>query len=146
MDRYVETEEADEYISKYKLESGDWQEATSTAKEIALNEATRTLDRLNWKGLPASSENSFPRGTQTEIPDDIKNATIELAFSYIRGVDPDYEFDNLTVTSKKIGPVSSTSDSSIPKAYVMLGIVSPNAYRLILPYLASRDIMRVERT
>lgn len=147
MIRYVEVEDANEYIESYKIDRSDWESAPDGNKEIWLNKATRTLDSLVWKGVKADSEqtNAFPRGSETEIPQDIIDATIELAYAYSCGINPDIEFDNLSITSRKLGPVSTTSDTTIPKAYIIMGVVSMDAYRLIAPYLQSQRLQRLER-
>jgi hypothetical protein len=145
MIRYIEVEDADVYVQTYKIDRSEWESASTGSKEIWLNKATRALDSLVWKGIRANQTNAFPRGSETDIPQDILDATAELAFAYSCGVNPDLEFDNLSITSRKLGPVSTTSDTTIPKVFVILGIVSLDAYRLIAPYLQSQKLQRIER-
>lgn len=147
MVRYLEVNDADAYIQNYKVERSEWENASEGNKEIWLNKATRALDSLVWKSVRTDSlqPNAFPRGSETDIPQDILDATAELAFAYSCGVNPDLEFDNLSISSRKLGPVSTTSDTTIPKVFVILGIVSLDAYRLIAPYLQSSKLQRIER-
>lgn len=147
MTRYLEPTEAETYIQQYKLDTGPWYSATLSEQERALNIATRNIDKLAYKGVRADSsqENAFPRGNDIEVPQDIKDAATELAFALLDGVDPDIEFDSLTVENKRLGPVSTTSDVSIPRELIVAGIVSIEAWKLLIPYLRSQKEMRIER-
>lgn len=143
--RYIEPTEATEYLSLFHSDDHEWFSATDQEKTLYLNRATRTLNNLPWKGVKGDTANAFPRENQTEIPDAIKFACAEIAFTLAEGVDPAIEFDNLVVTSQKIGTVSITSDVRIPRAFVAAGVLSLEAWRLILPYLRYLGSVSLER-
>jgi len=148
MTSYVEVEDADTYILSYKLKRSAWINASETDKEIALNNATRIINKLPLLGTKTddSQENAFPRGGEANVPQDILDACVEIAFCLIDGVDPVKEFENLTTISKSYGSVSITSKEKVNKAYVAMGIVSLDAYILLLPYLRNLDTISVERS
>lgn len=143
MTRYIEADEATEYLSLYYTSDSEW--FSSSDQEIYLNRATAALNRLPWQGVAGDTENFFPRLDEEDVPEAIKKACAELAFRYAEGVDPSAEFDNLVVTSQKIGSVSITSNNKVMKTHIIAGIVSLEAWYLILPYLINQNALIVER-
>jgi hypothetical protein len=146
--QYVSESDATQYVNNNKLKRGPWLRASVEDRNIAIVMATRAINRLAYKGQRASSTqvNEFPRGTDTEVPQDIKDACAELAYAYLDGRDAEFEFDNLVVLGKRFGSVSTTSD---PKAtahrHVAAGIPSLEAWSLLLPYLKLPDTFEITR-
>lgn len=69
-----------------------WSDATDANKNLALVTATRTMNRQNWIGEKADSDNEleWPRSNiegvaDDAIPDKLKEATVELAISILAG-------------------------------------------------------------
>ena len=69
-----------------------------------------------------------------------------MAWSLIDGRDTELEFDNLTVISKRFGPVLTTSvTSSANRAHIAAGIPSFEAWKLLLPYMKDPSVLTVKR-
>jgi hypothetical protein len=144
---YINLAEADAYLYREKLDLAPWETASQHERETALRAATSAIERLPFRGAKASTSQTyqFPRGDDDDIPEDIRRACAELAFAFLDGVDPEFEYDNLIVTSKKLGPVSTTSTPNVSREHIVAGIVSATAWRLLRPYVRSFGSMRVER-
>lgn len=147
MANYITTEEADTFIASNKLQRDSWNRATDGDKTIAITMATRAIDRLVYKNEKTSStqENEFPRGSETSVPQDIKDACAELAFEFIDGRDRNIEFDSLTVQGSRFGPVTSTSKGKTNRQHIAAGIPSFEAWTLLIPYLVDISSMTVVR-
>ena len=94
-DCYVTLVESDSYIQKYMPDNWeDWVSLDAREKEAYLREATKRLDQyMLWDGYPTNPETQalqHPRAglidrfgnvvDENEILEDVKNATIELAY------------------------------------------------------------------
>jgi len=145
---YTTAEEADEYFSETRLDTTTWDALTATEKEITLVIATRAIDRLAYKGSKADEdqEQEFPRGTDEEVPQQIKDACAELAFAYAEGRDVKTESENVHVTSRKFGPVSITmKPDGLYREHLAAGIISLEAWYMLLPFLRNIDQIQVNR-
>lgn len=140
---YVTASAADAYFA-LRLRTGPWDDATSDDQERALTMATKAIDQLNYVGSKADAEqtNQFPRGDDTEVPQQIKDACCEIALALLDGVDPEKEFENLFSTSNAYGGVRTTFDRTTVPQHFIAGIASAAAWRLLLPFL--RDPMEVK--
>lgn len=96
-DSYITVADADLYFLT-RLESTDWTDASAGDKEIALKQATRTLDQMfNWAGTILVSTQALGwlrQGVynceeilldEDEIPTEIENATCEMAIYLLGG-------------------------------------------------------------
>ena len=151
---YISVAEANTYFSS-RLHKLAWDEATSNSKEIALTEATERIDRLRFGGWPVDDEqaNEFPRyydyaegaeGDET-VPEDIEKATAEVALALLDGVDPDFEFENLTVSSNAYSSVRTSRNTQLTPAHVAAGIPSALAWCYLLPWLAPDKQIQINR-
>lgn len=130
-----------------------WDEASSANKTIALTEATARIDRLRFSGDPVEDDQEleFPRyygdeadGTEI-VPDDIKIACYELAFTLLDEVEPDLEFENLGVVSHKYSTVQMSSNANAIFDHIAAGIPSATAWRYLAPYLADAKGIQLNR-
>lgn len=146
------------YISVYdaglyfdtRLNTQAWDNASDSDKIKGLAQATRSIDRLNFKGVKVSATQQFqwprilgPRNSSStgSIPQDIQMAVCELALSLLDGVDQDLEDQLIGSMSSAYATVRVTSDPKIGRDHVKAGIVSITAWRLLLPWLQnSREI------
>lgn len=151
---YLTVAEANTYFAS-RLHKLAWDEATSNSKGIALAEATERIDRLRFAGWPVDSEqvNEFPRyydyvdgaeGTET-VPEDIEKATAEVALALLDGVDPEFEFENLTVSSNAYSSVRTSRNTQLTPAHTAAGIPSALAWRYLLPWLAPDKPIQIIR-
>ena len=142
---YISVADANIYFSS-RLHKLAWDEATSSNKTIALSEATERIDRLRFAGWLVEDDqaNEFPRyydyaegadGTE-EVPEDIEKATAEVALALLDGVDPEFEFENLTVSSNAYSSVRTSRNTQLTPAHTAAGIPSALAWRYLLPWLA----------
>ena len=140
---YGDMAEAMSYFAK-RLHSQSWDDATSAERESALIQATRIIDAFAFKCDKTVSTQAleFPRGTDTEVPDDIKIAAFEIAINILDGRDPELELENLAVSSEGFSSVRTTYNrNQVPVEHLVNGVPSATAWRFIRPYLRdSREI------
>lgn len=137
MTAYATEAEAQTYLDTYKIFYRAWTDSSSTDHVKALNQATYIIDRLNFVGEKADEDQAlqFPRGTDTEIPDDIKNACTEIALALLDGINPELEFENLRMIAQGYGNVRSTHDPTLLPEHQVAGVPSLVAWQLLKPYL-----------
>lgn len=137
---------ADTYFDE-RLDSDVWVQASSTNKTKALATATRYIDALNFAGdkADAAQENEFPRGTDTVIPQAIKDATCEIAIALLDGVNIEYQAEQGNVESVKYGPGSLRKESDWIPEHITHGIPSIVAWNLLRPYLRDATTLTLKR-
>ncbi len=128
--------EADAYFRK-RLYSDLWSATNLTERKASLIQATRIIDRLNFLGDKASTEQEleFPRLGDSVTPDDIKIASFEIAYALIDGFDLEMETEDLAVVSEGFSSVRATYDRTIVQPHLAAGVPSMTAWRYLLPYL-----------
>lgn len=136
MTPYAQPNDADAYFLE-RLNVAAWTNASSDDKLRALKQSTRAIDRLNFVGEKHddAQSNQFPRGDDTVVPQDIVEATCELALVLLDGVDPNFEMENLQNASQGIGDAKVTRDTSYTMDHVRNGIPSIQAWMILLNYL-----------
>lgn len=135
-DFYGSLKDADLYFCN-RLNSKVWEQAEENDKKKALIEATRLIDRLNFKGSKADLTQwlQFPRGTDTLVPQDIKIACYEIGYRLLDDIDIEMEIDNLSVTSEGFSSVRTSFDRSPGSIHMRHGIPSAKAWFYLFPYL-----------
>jgi hypothetical protein len=170
---YGTVNEANTYFEN-RLYSTAWTSSNTTDRTNALIGATQIIDRLNFSGEKAtvydilydsdgdlvdpapsdadvraaylSQELEFPRGTDTNVPDEIKMACWEIAYALLDGVDPDMEAENLAVIGQTISSVRTTYDrNNVSMAHIANGVPSAKAWRLLKPFLRDFASYRMSR-
>lgn len=143
---YLTPVEAD-LIFAERLHAEEWDNASVEDQTKALIMATLAVDRLNFRGykVDEAQERQFPRGTDTDVPDDILRACCEIALKLLEDWDPDMEFTDLTINHHQFSFVRNTQDRSFAQEHVVAGIVSPTAWKLLLPYLRDASSVSVVR-
>lgn len=131
-----------------RLNTDPWDNASSSDRNKALIMATRLMDRLNYAGAKTDSAQTlqFPRGGDVDIPDDIIVANCECALALLDGVDPELEFENLSMVSQGMNSARSTYDRSQIPEHLLAKIPSAIAWGYIKPYLRDSgqlDLFRV---
>ena len=136
MANYATEADGDSYMTG-KLDSDAWDDAVSAEKQTALTQATRIIDRLNFIGAKnvATQVNQFPRGTETSVPTDIRDASVEIAFALLDGVNPELELDNLNVVSQGLSSARTNYNRSFSNPRIAAGVPSMVAWNLLRPYL-----------
>lgn len=163
---YITEEEVENYLGG-SMKASVWFAAPPAEKQAAIIEATRIINRLNFKGVPAAiyhaqidgtpqselrvladqQDLAFPRNEDTHIPRDIKAACCEIAFAILDGYNPENEMRALATVSESIGPLSlrATYDRTQALEWVLAGVPSPTAWQLLRPYLRDPRAVSVSR-
>jgi len=148
MGQYATLEEANAYFAT-RLHSGLWGATNPTDRNNSLIVATRIIDRLNFVGdktdVITPQELEFPRGGDVNVPSDIKNASYEIAFALLDGVDPEMETDNLAIVSEGYSSVRATYDRNAALPHLAAGVPSMTAWRYLLPYLRDDKSFNMSR-
>jgi hypothetical protein len=132
-----------------RLHSDGWDETSLSDRTAALTTATLLIDRLNFRGDKAVSTqaNEFPRGDDTVVPEDIKIACMEIAYSMlVDGRDPDIELENLAIVSEGFANIRDTRNDQFVHEHINAGIVSARAWKFIRPYLRNDKSFKITRT
>lgn len=147
VDSYVDLIYADAYFQK-KLYTEFWDEAADYQRTKALFEAAQRMDRLNFRGTKTDADQvlEWPR-TNTSfdtdvVPDDIKIANCEIAYSLLEGIDPALEYENLAAVAEGAGSMRTTYGRAYVPEHFAAGIPSHLAWQHLRPHLA--DIRRVK--
>lgn len=155
MNSYETVTNANTYFSN-RLHVMSWTDANNTDKTKALAEATIRLERLNFKGskVISTQELEWPRylteddetnGIITTIPDDVKKSCCELAFTLLDEIDPEKEFNNLSVISRVFSTVKTTYDRGMIPEHIAAGIPSKLAWSYVKPWLAKTGSIKLSR-
>lgn len=146
-DYYGLASDGDDYFNT-RLNVDAWGCETDDNKIKSLYEATRLIDRLNFRGNKSDvSQNlQFPRGGDEEVPTDILQATYEIALKLLDGVDPDLESDDLRTTTQGYSTVRVSKDTGWGQEYLQAGIPSSRAWHLLKPYLRDPTVIKINRS
>jgi hypothetical protein len=152
-----------------RLHSDFWFEQTTGDRTKALYTATALLDALNFKGrkhaeylvIEADPDNytdaqlrvanasqalEFPRDDDTTVPTEVNQATYEIAYSLLDGVDPDVELENIAVRSQAYAGVRTAYfRDQQPIEHLINGIPSARAWRIIRPFLRDETQIKLTR-
>ena len=171
MSQYATRVEADAYFTE-RLHSGLWDAALVANRNTALIQASRIIDDLDFKGMKnaafliwdpiklqiltdaqiltinnagATQALEFPRGADTDIPEDIKRATYEIAFALLDGRDVDADVEGLQQVSQGFSSVRTTYTRAYLPEHLVNGVPSPTAWRYLKRYVKDRAGVRVSR-
>jgi hypothetical protein len=130
-----------------RLETGVWDNAVVGDRTAALTMATKSIDRLNFAGemVDSDQEFQFPRADDTEVPQDILDATYECALAFLDGVDIELEQEMTGVNSDAYSGVRTTYDSYARQDHIKAGIPSYRAWMILLPYLRDPQEVTLRR-
>jgi len=148
MAAYMTVEEANTYMETYRLITSAWDAASATDHAKALAIATRMIDQLAFDGEKndADQEQQFPRGSDTSVPTEVKEACAECAYSLLDGVDIELEYDNIRANTMGFANVRSSQNSSMVPEHKVAGIPSFIAWLLLKPYLRTGGSVSLMRT
>lgn len=99
---YGTVNEANTYFTTLAFDRDSiWSEESDTNKTIALNEAARLIDNLNFAGdkFDSEQEHEFPRGDDEEVPVEVTYAAYEIARNILAGRDIELESETLEAIS-----------------------------------------------
>jgi hypothetical protein len=130
-----------------RLGSDAWEEAESADKLKSLKQATRLIDRLNFKGAKnsVSQDTEFPRGADTVVPNSVEFATYEIALMLLDELNLEYERDSLRTSEDRYATVRITRDTSWGPEHLQAGIPSAVAWDYLKPYLRDSKLVNLKR-
>lgn len=146
MNTYATNSQADEYFES-RYDSALWDGTSEVEKEKLLVTASRYLTNLNWAGDKADEDQvlEFPRGDDTDIPDDIIHATCEIAYALLDGRNIEYERETLGQSSVAAVGARLASDPNSVDVARLHGIPSIVAWNLLRPYLRDGSAITLVR-
>jgi hypothetical protein len=133
MTPYVTKDYFDDYVKQFVLVSELIDRYDTNQIIKAINLATRAIDNLAFVGIKtdSSQENEFPRGGDIVVPERIKHATCEETVStLLKSMDTDD-----SVVEQAMGGVRMIRRPASLPVNQANGIRSPDAWRLLLPFL-----------
>lgn len=161
-DSYATIDDANAYFAtQLSSRSAPWVNATVEDQQASLYQATTAIDALIYTGIKTNIYNQsvnggdlavqnleFPRNGDTVVPADIVNACCECALAFLDGVDIEQEMRRSRVESQGFASVrQSYFQNAQALPWIMAGIPSFAAWKLLLPYLADpREIKRIRMT
>lgn len=146
MSRYLSNSEADLYFES-RLDSELWDTISETDKDKLEATARRLLNALNYSGDKHSptQDNEFPRGEDTVVPTDIKNACCEVMFALLDGRSPEYEREMLGQQTSAATGISYDTDPDIVDVARLHNIPSNVAWNMLRPYLRDGSAITLVR-
>jgi len=148
MSAYATLIEAEAFVLANIMDSTDWDAAADALKEKGLLLATNMIDNLNFIGekTVAAQAQQFPRGEDTVVPTNIKEACTHIAMRLVEGIDMELELENVFMTAQQYGNVRSVYNRDVVAEHIIHGIPSMQAWLKLKPYLreiGTVDISRV---
>jgi len=172
MSYYGTLNEANSYFAS-RLYTDAWDNSTSSNRVKALTQATRIIDSLNYKGVKSTvydilysddvrvapeptedeiitadrlQELEFPRGKDSDVPQEIEWACYEIAFALLEGFNPDTSADELRVLKQSYAAVGTTyAEGEQAAEYLLYGIPNGTVWRWLKPRLVDDRSIRVRR-
>lgn len=132
-----------EYLDKDQL----WAQEPVDNKTAALSMATRAIEGLNFAGSKnsESQELEFPRGDDTQVPDDVKHATYILALEILDGADVNFMTNKLSENAMIHGGARNRRTTEFIPAHLRNGIPSADSWNLLKPYLRDPGAITLSR-
>jgi hypothetical protein len=142
----ITNDECDDLLAE-RLNVSAWDNASDTDRTRAILQATNIIDQLNYIGemTDSTQEHQFPRGGDSDIPEDIKKACAHITLALLDGIDPETELEALSMVSASYSNVRSTYDRSRPPSHILAGVPSVTAWRYILPFIRQPEAARISR-
>jgi hypothetical protein len=145
-----------------RLNSDYWTNAVTSDKRKALVSATLAIDRLNFVGKKVNDKQKleFPREPDVQVfdypwgiapepdkrtPEDIKQATYEIALKFLSGVDPDMEAENAGIGHEGYSGVRLNRETNWVAEWILAGIPSQKAWNLLKSYLVDVRYVKTGR-
>ena len=102
--------------------------------------------REDLEAAELSQPLKFPRGSDTVVPEAIRQACYEIAFNLLDGRDPEIELEAMAINHQAYGSVQTTySRDQVPLEHIINGVPSIVAWRLIRPFLRPADEIKLSR-
>lgn len=145
---YNTVDEANTYVETHYIDTDElrvlWNGLSEENKQILLNKGKSIIDHLPLSGRKTctTQTDAFPRNGQTEVPEDVKAAEVEVALVYSNTDEAEIQNQyrrmvNYGISSYSIGNFSESILSYQKNSMQMLyGLASYEAERLLQPWLS----------
>lgn len=144
---YVTNSEANTFFQDERYNSALWNQTDESTKTKLLLEATRLIDNLNFMGDKAveAQELEFPRGTDEDVPEDIKIACYEIAYAILSGRDVEHDalLAGQNTASTQLGRL--VVDPDVVNLAKVHSIPSVKAWSKLRPYLRNGSVITLSR-
>lgn len=146
MTPYIDITGAQTYFDD-RLNTEAWDNATDEDKLKALKTATRSINNLHFIGEKADSaqDNEFPRRGQTDVPEEIQEATCEIALRLLDDIDPSTEMDAQSILNEYYREIRIFNRQDSTTVYMRNGIISSEAWIRLMPYLLDPQTIKLSR-
>ncbi len=150
MAQYVTTIEAQSYFDG-KLHIPAWVEADEDQRNRALREASKRIDQLAFRGAKTddAQDLEWPRINTSYaddmIPQRVKDATCEVAYVLLDGVDPDLDQESLGVSSEGYSAARTTYARDGAPEHQAAGIPSALAWKYLRPLFGNVRGIKLSR-
>lgn len=146
---YADTIYAAAYFAE-RIGSDVWNTASEANKNVALKHATRLIDRLDFvlSKTDENQANEFPRGGDTDIPEEVMMACCEVAIELLSGRVPEKMLNEDTgVTSESTGDASKSFNEQGKNASLSMasGLPSVAAAQLLRDWLEDPEVLQIVR-
>lgn len=129
---FATLDEADLYFDS-KLRKEAWEMTTDLLRQTALYEASNIILSLNYTPFIEP------------YPQDVINATSEIALKLLEGVDPDEELEQSRIKSQTFDRIKQVNKENETPLHVIAGVPSATAFRLLSKYLPNPNVIRLDR-
>lgn len=143
---YITNSDADLYFeARYNSEL--WDITSEENKTKLLTKATQLIDRLNFAGCKNDDAQvlEFPRGDDTTVPQNIKDACCEIAYALLDGRDVETERELLGQSSAGASASRISGNPNIVDIARLHNIPSGVAWNLLRPYLRDGSVLTLSR-
>ena len=145
MTAYVTLDECQIYFTTQRVNSSNWHYWPESERQVAINHATALIGNLNFVGEKGDGELEFPRKGETTVPQAIKNACMEIAYSLLDGRDIELDAQSISDAATVVGPGKRQVDTRTYDAAKAHSIPSQMAWRYLLPYLNQSNTVTLSR-
>lgn len=131
-----------------RLEGELWSVTNGEKQRKALVNATQLIDNLAFAGAkPDGQSLEFPRVGQTDVPNEIVNATFELAMSLLRGIKPETEVRKMYHRSNYFGRAIRVDydNGQSGQEWILAGIPCYEAWKFLRPFLSNNLLLKLRR-
>lgn len=134
------------FRSKIRSTVREWFDSEPEDKIASLREATRLIETLNFLGTPVSEDQLLHFPTEEDgQPIGVEVACYEIALQLLKGLDPETEKRNLSVTSQGFAGSRTTYARDFVQEHLNAGIPSAIAWSILRPYLGDPSLIKLSR-
>ena len=132
MASFATLDEADTYFESVLFKEA-WLLSNDADRTTALAQATRIIETVNYSDFVAP------------YPQDVIDATSEIALKLLEGFNPDEELELSRIKSHTFDRIKQVNKEGETPLHIIAGIPSATAFRLLHKYLPNQNTVRLDR-